>query len=356
MPLFVEGIVPQLMSAPLLAFVNNYQAANAIQPRVVHDFAASRGKQVHIDRFKPWGERGLSLLARVRDKQQIIGTQNSEGLSKSTRIVQLDEFTGPSTITGEPSTLHISYEDMVYARNRLWDYGLMAFHESIGSMNLADDYARWNDRSMVERLMQCQFKFNPGDKSDNNVQATDKISRSDLLVTKERLAFFNTPRFPDGTYHYLISERQFRHLQEDPDFVKYAIATVQGGSLPPMNAYPAYGPSGQPMVASGLGPRMMQQPLAPVVFEGFTFYPTNNLPTRLITTSNGPRIAHLGFAFGPDSVGIGSGGRGPQVKLNNNTDFERHFHFIWQWYGQYVYMLDDDEASGICVEVRTYAA
>lgn len=352
MPLFVEGAVPQLMSVPLTTLTGNYQARKAIMPATKHDFAQSRGKYIQIDRFKTWNRSNITKLGYSREKTQILGTRNSEGLEKSSRTVKLQEFTGPSTAEGEPSTLHLTYEDMMYARNQLWQYGLAQFHQSIGSMNLADNYAAFDDRSLVEELMRCRYKFNPGAKADANVIGTDKITRTDLLRIRELLSTLNTPRFP-GTdrYHFLISERTFRHLCEDEKFYSFALASIQGGGPVELAGSQGRGVN----IATGLGPLMMGRPMPPVDYEGFLFFVSNTLPRRVIQTAGGPQVANLGFAFGPDSVGLASGGRGPQVKVHTDTDFDRHFHFIWQCYCQYEYMLDDDENSGICVEVRTYA-
>jgi hypothetical protein len=358
MPIFVEGAVPQLMSVPLTTLTGNYQARKAIMAPIKHDFGATRGKYVQVDLFKRWNSNGITKLGYSREKTQIIGTRNSEALDKSSRVLKLQEFTGPSTPEGEPSTLHLTYEDIVYARNQLWQYGLNEFHNSIGSMNLADNFAAFDDRAHVEELMKCRWKYNPGAKLDANVAGTDKISRSDILRVRELLATLNTPRFPQtGRYHWLISERQFRHLCEDEKFHSFALAAIQSG-IPQMamSSPVLVGQASQPNLATGQGPVAMARQLPAVDYEGFLFICTNTLPKRIIQTANGPQIADLGFAFGPDTVGIASGGKGPQVVIHNDTDFDRHFHFIWRWFGQYEYMLDDDEYSGIAVEIRTYGS
>jgi hypothetical protein len=356
MPLAVEGAVPQLMSVPLTSRTGNYQARSAIMPLLKHDFAASRGKTVQMDRFKTWPRGNITKLGYARDKTQIIGTRNSEGLEKSSRILTLQEFTGPSTAEGAPSTLHITYEDMLYSRHQLWQYGLVAFHNAIGSMNLADNFAAFDDRAHVEELMRCRLKYNPGQKADSAVVGTDKLTRGDFLRLREILSRMNTPRFPSGKYHVLIDERGFRHLCEDPDFYSFALAAIQG-SMPGMSPS-VVGQQGSMagQIAGGAGPVPVGPMLPPVDYEGFRFYVSNTLPRRVVPTANGPQVAHLGFAFGPDTVGIATGGRGPQVKIHSDTDFDRHFHFIWQMFGQYEYLLDDDENSGACIEFRTYAA
>lgn len=358
MPLLIEGSVPNIMGSVLPTLTGNYQARRQIQPVTSHDFSATRGKFVQLDRFKTLGDRGLSKLARQRNKADIIGTRNSEALDKTTRVVELVEFTGPSTTDGEASTLHLTREDMLYARNRLWDYGVSAFHEAIGSMVLADDYARMDDRLLVEEIMKCQYKFNPSLKLDNDVLATDKITRNDILRIREIMSNFNTQRFATqrgGRFKWLCSERQWRHLCEDERFYQFALAQIQGGNPNHTAQSPIMtGFDGQGMMAGGTGPQTAQ-PAIEVDYEGFIFCPSNTLPTRVVNTSGGARTANLGFVFGPGAVGVATGGRGPQVKMHNDTDFDRHFHFIHSTDGQYTYMLDDDASSGIALEVRTYA-
>lgn len=357
-----EGYVPQLLGSRLATRTGNFQARQAVQPISVHDFDATRGRQVQLDRFQTFGERGLSKQQRSRNKAQIIGTNNTESLGKKSHLVTLTEFTGPSTSTGEPACLHLTDEDMRYARQVLWQFynngnhelGLERFHESIGSMALADDFARFDDRAIVEELARAVFRMNPDAKTDSNVLATDKFDTGDLRLIAEQLSSLNTARFPDGFYHALVSERMMRHLREDPLFQQYAIAMIQGSN--PMNLSPVVAnQSSQGQVATGMGPRRDTMPLPPVYYEGFLLFPTNTLPTRLVATSSGNRLAHLGYFFGPGTVGVAGGRSGPRVYSHDDTDYKRHWFYIWRMYGQYEYLLDDDEFSGACIEGRTYA-
>jgi hypothetical protein len=357
-----EGFVPQLLGSRLATRTGNFQARRAVAPISVHDFDATRGRQVQLDRFQTFGERGLSKQQRSRNKSQIIGTNNTESLGKSTHLVTLTEFTGPSTTTGEAACLHLTDEDMRYARHLLWQFyqqgehelGLERFHESIGSMALADDFARFDDRALVEELARSIFRYNPSARTDTNVLATDRFATSDLRLVAEQLATLNTPRFPDGFYHGLISERMMRHLREDPLFQQFAIALVQGSN--PLQMSPVVtNPAGQGQMATGMGPRPDTNPLPPVYYEGFLLFPTNTLPTRLIATAGGNRLASLGYFFGPGSVGVAGGRSGPRVYANDNTDYKRHWFYIWRMFGQYEYLLDDNEFSGCAIEARTYA-
>jgi hypothetical protein len=349
MPLFLDDAVPALLGSNLLRFSPTYNARVAVDPPIKHDFSATRGKQVQLDRFKRWGERGMTKAARARNKNQLIGTARSEGLSKTTKFLTLTEFTGPSDIDGNPSTLHVTAEDMLYSRQMLWQYGLGAFHRSIGSANLSDDFQMWFDRSLILELMNCTIKYNPGAKADGATLNTDKFTTDDLYRIREILSTRNTPRFSDGTYHVLAAERMMTHLAQDNRFQQFALAAIQGG-----------GPVPQSLLTTGEGMNTRPQIVGaaqtfaqtPIRYEGFTFFPSNNIPTRTVNALTG----HLGLFFGPESVGVGSGSRGPVVKLHSDTDFDRHFHFIWQWYGELMYLLDDDDSSGACIEARTYAA
>jgi hypothetical protein len=88
-----------------------------------------------------------------------------------------------------------------------------------------------------------------------------------------------------------------------------------------------------------------------IVFEGVRFFTTNNLPkqrvnltyTALAAGANaarypiGPAIreADLGIFFGPQAIGVGVCGMGPEVLLNNNDDFSRFIIAIWRMYGAF---------------------
>jgi len=80
------------------------------------------------------------------------------------------------------------------------------------------------------------------------------------------------------------------------------------------------------------------------VFNGVRWFVSNNLPKAKVTlnylNANNPllngnqvRDGELGIFFGPEAVGLGLGGPGPQILLNNNDDFGRFIVAIWQLYG-----------------------
>lgn len=350
MTIFLDDAVPAVLGRNLTRFAPHYCAMKVFQPAIVHDFNAIRTKKVQLDRFKNWGERGLTKSARQRDKTTLIGTGRAEGLTKSTKEIVIYEYTGPSDVNGNASTLHLTKEDMLYARQMLWQYGLAKFHEAIGSANLADDFQRWFDRVHYWEAMGTTLKYNAGNKADGSVSTSDKLTTADLMAIRYLLSKRNTRRFADGTYHGAISEEMLYHLLQDADFKNYALALLQGGAVPIGQTPLINGPQGSGAVVTGMP---MQQPtmmLPPIVYQGFTLFPTNNLPTRTVNSIT----AYIGLFCGPGAIGIGSGGRGPVVEVDSQTDFNRHFHFIWSWWGDIKYLLDDDDSSGAVVEARSY--
>lgn len=351
MPAFVNDAVPQLLGVPLVRFSPQYNAMTAIRPQIKHDFSASRGKSVSLDKYKRWGDRGWTKNARRRDKLSLIGTANSEGLSKTQVEIRIDEYTGPSTPDGQASTLWLTKEDMLYARTQLWEYGKQAFHESIGSANLADDYQGFIDRIHLLELMNTTVKLNPSNKADNQALVTDRITTADLDRIRWNLSTRNTPRFRDtGCYHALIDETFMVHLMQDPTFLQYAIAQIQGGQIP-LNQTPfAQAPQAGNAVVQGQVNQMITTPSVPIIYRGFCLWTSNNIPKRTVNSLE----ASLGLFFGPDSVGLGGGGRGVEIALHNDTDFNRHFRFIWTAFMDVKYLLDDDSSTGCAVEARTF--
>lgn len=87
------------------------------------------------------------------------------------------------------------------------------------------------------------------------------------------------------------------------------------------------------------------------VFNGVRWFVSNNLPKAQVpidyTNAENPalnglqvRTGELGIIFGPEAVGLGMGGPGPQILLNNNDDFGRFVVAIWQMYGAWE-LLDE---------------
>lgn len=89
----------------------------------------------------------------------------------------------------------------------------------------------------------------------------------------------------------------------------------------------------------------MQTMPAGLVYRGVRYFVSNNLPSAQVTLTYtnpgtfaaGPtaRNAELGIFFGPQAVGVAIGGAGPQIRLNNNDDFQRLIIAIWSLYGDW---------------------
>lgn len=348
---FAFDIAPPLLGRELMRAAPQYVANAAIQPILVHDYNALRTKQVQLPRFRRWGERSWTKASRRRDKLSLIGTANSEGLSSSMITLDIFEMTGPSTTDGQASTLWLTKEDVLFARANLFQYGAQTFHESIGSANLSDDYQGFMDRISILELMNTTVKFNPSNKVDASTLITDRITSNDLDRIRYQLVSRNTRRFPDGYFHAIIDELMLVHLLQDPDFKQFALAFIQGGMVPIANSPLVTVPQ---QTAAMVGGTPIQQltggPIPPIVYKHFMMWSSNNVPTRTVNSLT----ANLGLFFGLGAVGYGSGGPGVQVRVNNNTDFDRHFNYIWSHWCDLKYLLEDDSNSGCAVEARTY--
>jgi len=357
------GYEPEvLLSSLLQTRTGFYQMRRALEVQPIWDPNVTLGQYAQLKRFPTLGDRGLSKQQRTREEDQIIGTNRTVSVDPKIRQVKVKEFTGPSTLDGLPACLHITEASMRFAVNALWQRarrndsvgGLTEFHQSIGSMLLSDDYARLDDRILAMEVMRCIFKYNPGAKTDANVLNTDKTSVSDLRRINEQLSRMNTGFFANGKRRIVADERWMRHLREDPEFQQFAIAIIQGGnpqSLSPVVSPPITGG----MRSTGLGPVADSPPPVVYIYENFEIFVTNTLPTKLITTANGVQRAYLALAFGPGTVGQVVADRGPNVRNYEGRDYQRHEFFIWQMFGEYEYMLDDDEFSGTSIEMRTFA-
>lgn len=357
------GYEPErLLSSLLQTRTGFYQMRRALDVQPIWNPNATLGQYAQIKRFPTLGDRGLSKQQRTRESDTMIGTNRTVSVDPRVRQVRVREFTGPSTLDGLAACLHITEADMRFAVHALWqraqrgDYvgGIREFHQSIGSMLLADDYARLDDRILAMEVMRSIFKYNPGAVADANVLATSKITVADLRRVNEQLSRLNTPFFPNGKRRIVCDERWMRHLREDPEFQQFAIALIQG-SNPASQSPVISAPTAGGTLATGIGPAIDTPPPTIYTYENFDIYVTNTLPTKLIATANGTQRAYLALAFGPGTVGQVVADRGPNVRNYENRDFGRHEFFIWQMFGEFEYMLDDDEFSGTAIEIRTYA-
>lgn len=80
------------------------------------------------------------------------------------------------------------------------------------------------------------------------------------------------------------------------------------------------------------------------VFDGVRFFISNNLPKAQVSLTysnasnaalngNSVRTGELGIFYGAEAIGVGLGGNGPEILLNNNDDFQRFVIAIWRLYG-----------------------
>lgn len=275
----------------------------------------------------------------------------------------LKEYTGPSAAgnPNDPSTFKIPKRVLMTAQRQLWQYGIEAFHQSIGSMTLLRDFRKWEDRAYIQKFLESPNIYNPRGVADGGTYANGPVKFSvtdDLMTIVEGLRTRNVPVFEDGNYACIASPRFLKHLRQDPDFRAAARevgcvpinAMMPGQAMAPAQIPFVNNPNALLFGGAGVGQASFVNgvPVMPTgfVYEGVRFFESNNLPIAKVnltyTASSNPssypagaaiRDGHLGIFFGPQSIGIGIGGNGPEVKLNNNDDFERFIIAIWQMYG-----------------------
>lgn len=369
---FIDQEFPQILGAELFRPKPNYITKFVIQPRVVHEFLKGPGDTVQLDRYHYWADDDASGLydssltkeARSRSSVQTIGVGASRDLNKDKIILHLTEFTGPSDPTNpaSPGTFQIPLQRLLSAQRKLWELGQRAFHDSIGSSNLLDDYLRWEDRVYVGELLKTSYTANPSEVADGgSYDLSDHDSKpprwtiedSDLVVT--RMTQRNALKFDDGNYWCLCTPEFMRHLQRDPEFREVArypnsmmvSQMIPGaGDMSPPQINPAASQYTQGLMAGQSDNyNGMQTMPAGLVYRGVRYFVSNNLPSASVTltyTNNGSyaagpaaRNAELGIFFGPQAVGVGVGGAGPQIRLNNNDDFQRMVIAIWSIYGDF---------------------
>jgi hypothetical protein len=364
---FLEGFVPAQMGAVLRAAKPNYVARQAIQPLFAWDFMAQRGKEVIVKRPNYWSRRGKTLSNYTRQATQILGTENNEPLSTTDIRLNLRELTGPSVPgTNTPSSLRITKQDMLFARMNLYNsQNLQTFHDSIGSMQLAEDYQSFEESVLLQEMMRTGTKYNPGGAADNATYPTVADAQfqcvRDLLEIGKRMSENNTPKFADGFYHALVSPTMFKHILADSDFRETQRSIIVASGFQQVS--PAASPLINTAKAISTPSGITISPAAdPIVYGNFRMWECQLLGDLAVSTTSQitaggltNRTAQLGLFFGAGAVAEAQGGPGPQVLYYGQTDYGRIFNFIWQKYWDIKYCLDDSPNSGICVEARTYA-
>jgi hypothetical protein len=360
MPSFAADFVPQVMGQMLLTVAPQYNGMRVIEPQMKHDFSAMRTKTVQMNAINRWPQNGMTKTQRRRNKLSFIGTANSEGLTSRTVNMEIFELTGPSTASGDPSSLWMTMEDILYSRFNLFQDGVAGFHEAIGSRNLADDYNGTMDRISILEVMNTTIKLNPANKADASTLITDQALSRDLDRATFNMQTRNTPVFGDGLYHALVDLTYLSHLMQDTDFKQSAFA-LQGNAQVPVAQ-----PMGQALLPSmfrtamsgaqvpgGMpGPGQAVSGILPILYKNILLFPSNNIPKRVVNSLD----ASLCLVFGPGSVAYGSGGKGVTLKRHNDTDYDRHMRYIWSHWCDMVYQLDDSVNSGAAVELRSFGA
>lgn len=378
MPFNAETLTP-IIGTELNRPRPNYIARAVLEPIYVWDASAQPGKQVRLDRYGYFGDRGdLSQDSRRRQADQLIGANNSRQINKTEIYVQIDEYTGPGggdiNDPTKPGNVRLSYENIMLQQRNLYDIQAFnnpmrrhQFHQSIGSETLLDDYHRSIDRWYIDRALASNGRYNPGGIADGGTYASGPPKftvNADLKTIVERLQMANAPTFSDGYYRALVHPRFLKHLRQDAAFTEVArypgavpIQTVIDPTnpfAPPMMPHPnmvnqfnnpnsliwagslagqaAVGQMGEAMFPTGF------------VFEGVRFFVSNNIPTSLVSlnytastdpvrhpTGLQPREAFPGIFFGANLIGEVQATAEPvRCKVNGNDDYGRFLILIWQ--------------------------
>jgi hypothetical protein len=263
---FVDNDFPKLLGAELYRPHPAYVVEMAAEPVVVHDFSKQPGQTVQLDRYRFWGNPG-SKESRERTAEQTIGTANSRNVVKDKVLVTLREYTGPADPSDptQPSTFKVARETLITAQRLLLDTGnLTAFHQSIGSLTMLDDYRRWRDRVFINELLKAVSKgqssdsqggyYYPGDLAvgsltySNAEQAKFDV-KDDLLRVVKSMRKRNVPTYQDGFYRCVCDPTFLMHLRQNSDFREVARYPGNGQINPLMSAMQ---PNGCAVHGSGL--------------------------------------------------------------------------------------------------------
>jgi hypothetical protein len=381
---------PALLGAELLRPSSSFIAKFVFQPNVVHDFSLVPGNSVQLDRYNYWPEaNSMTQNARRRSPTQTIGTAGAREITKQKVIVNLDEYTGPSSgdsgNPNEPGSLPILVADIIKSRRLLYDMGNpAAFHQSIGSETLFQDYKIWQDRVYINMGLQVaaagqasRFQggyYNPGGVPDGGTYAVGpaRLTVNDMIDVVAMMRSRNVPPFtsPLGpVYHALSSPTVLKHLRKDSDFrevAKYPGAIPMSMLQPGMSSMaaplmPAPGDwRGMPntLVQSGgfygqVGYMAGDMMPSGFVYEGVRYFDTTNMPTGNVTltytavsagssaaTGAASRVADLMVVAGQQLMGEGIYGQGPEVRINENSDYRRVFNVIWHQFSGYSLLND----------------
>ncbi len=251
------------------------------------------------------------------------------------------------------------------------------------------DFRKWQDRVYINKLLEAISLgvasssqggyYNPLGTANSGTYASGPPQfdiTNDLLSVVADMRTRNVPPFPSPygpVYHCLASPTFIKHLRANSDFREVAkypgavpVQMLQPGAMP-MSA-PQMPPPGNFMSApnqmlfmgGGYGQvGYMSGDVLPTgfVFEGVRFFESTNIPTASITltyttatggasTGSASRTGHYGIFFGQQAVGEGVWGAGPEVKLNENSDFRRFLIAIWSLYAGYALLNNSFVTAG----------
>lgn len=357
--MWIDNDFPKILGAELYRPHPAYVVEMAVDPVVVHDFGAQPGQTVALDRYRYWGNPGTKD-SRERTADQTLGTASSRNIVKDKVNVTLKEYTGPAdpSQADQPSTFKVARETLMTSQRLLLDTrNIAAFHQSIGSLTLLDDYRRWRDRVFADELFKAEANgkanstqggyFFPKNKTKTGTTIENYASgqsakfgvKDDLLDVIEGMRRRNVPTFPNGHYRCIASPTAMKHLRQDSDFRE--IARYPGnGMANPMQ--PHLAPNAINYMGSGVGYGqagfVAGQPVMPTgfLFEGIQWFESTNLPDKSYTATI--PVASISGAvteaapilfFGMQAVGVGIGGDNAQILLNNNDDFGRFIIMVW---------------------------
>jgi hypothetical protein len=364
--MWIDNDFPKLLGVELHRPHPSYVVEMVSAPLVVWDWGKSPGQTVQLDRYRFWGNPGTKD-SRERTADQTLGTASSRNITKDKVLVSLKEYTGPADPIdpAAPSTFKVARETLLTGQRLLLDYGnIQMFHQSIGSMTMLDDYRRWKDRVFSDELFKAESNgvanstrggyYYPGGKTKatsapfltytGSGTDTGKFSvKNDLLPVVKDMGERNVPRFDDGYYRAIYAPTAGMHLRQDADFRE--IARYPGnGMIDPMN--PALQPNAS--FFAGMGPAYGQagsvngQQTSPTgfLFEGVRWFESTNLAAKSLQatitsasiTNTVTPTAPILF-FGPQSVGVGIGGKDAQILLSNDDDFGRFIIMVWSLFG-----------------------
>lgn len=366
-----------LLMAPRSAYI----VKHIVNPVSTWDFSRQGGDVVQLDRYGYFHDQepqkaSYTKEARTRGSTQTIGTGNGRSLQKEKIYMTLRELTGPSAGSanpGEAGNVSVTLRDLMTAKQTLFDLGdITGFNNSIGASRLAVDYLLLEDMIYIYDLLETDQIYYP---SEIDVTATVNLSLNGFggeppkflvddirnVVALLRDTANNAMPFQDGNFRCIAKSRALNVIKRDPEFREIARypgglpvsqALVPGMRDPnapvPAQLSPAAmsGMAATPYQVGTYGGQSFHEEIIPTgfVFEGVRFFVSENVPDAIVpnvTYSNANNTALNGTAnrtayqlifFGVEAIGLAVGGYGPEIKVNEQTDYGRHLHLIWCHY------------------------